>query len=219
MSGIPESLRNFAVFYSFPPSPMYMRLSVLLVLAALLLGAFPSGPPSSPPSDGAVGVDDGKVGLIQQIFFLNKMKPDVKRVGLIWKKGLPNQKDKLETAKRAVASIGGTLYVGYVEGASEVADQFRLLTRDHDVQALWIVENDGIVNASTPQKYLIENAIENGVPLLAPTQDWVHAGAPLAIAKPNGELQIMLNEPAATATGLQVPDKYKSKTKPVVAAN
>lgn len=198
---------------------MHVRLSVLPLLAALLLGTFPSGSRSPLPTDGEHGIDGGEVGLIQQIYFLKKMKPDVKRVGLIWKKGLPNQKTKLEKAKRAVASIGGTLYVGYVESQSEVADKFRLLTRDHDVHALWIVENDGIVDASTPQKYLIKNAIERGVPLLAPTQSWVDAGAPLTIAKANGKLQIMLNEPAAKATGLQVPKKYKPQTKPVVAAN
>jgi putative ABC transport system substrate-binding protein len=93
------------------------------------------------------------------------------------------------------------------------------MTRQHDVQALWIVENDGIVNASTPQKYLIENAVKEGIPLLAPTKDWVDAGAPLAIGKANGEVEIMLNEPAADATGLQVPNEYKSRTQPVVAAN
>lgn len=198
---------------------MHVRLSVLPMLVALLLGVFPSGPHTPLPTDGEQGVDGGEVGLIQQIYFLKKMKPDVKRVGLIWKQGLPDQKAKLERAKRAVASIGGTLYVGYVEDESEVADQFRLLTRDHDIHALWIVENDGIVNASTPQQYLIKNAIEEGVPLLAPTQSWVDAGAPLTIAKTSGKIQIMLNEPAAKATGLQVPEKYKPQTKPVVAAN
>jgi len=208
-----------AFSYSLSPLPMHVRLFVLPLLAALLLGALPSGSHSPLPTDGERGVDGGEVGLVQRVFFLKKMKPEVKRVGLIWKKGLPDQKTKLKRAKRAVASIGGTLYVGYVEGESEVADQFRLLTRDHDVQALWIVENDGVVNASTPQKYLIKNAIKEGVPLLAPTQGWVDAGAPLTIAKTNGKLQIMLNEPAAKATGLQVPKKYKSQIKPVVAAN
>ncbi|MFB6272202.1 MAG: ABC transporter substrate binding protein, partial [Salinibacter sp.] len=177
--------------------------SLLLVpLALLLLGA--TVPPvlsDGPASDGRTRVKDD-VGLIQQMFFLQKMKPDLKRIGLIWKKGVANQKAKLKTAKRAVASIGGKLFVGYVEDKSEVADNFRLLTGKHDVQALWIIENDGIVNASAPQKYLTKNAIEEGIPLLAPTQDWVDAGAPLSIVRANGEIQIMLNEPAAKATGL-----------------
>lgn len=195
---------------------MRMRLSLLLVLTTLLFGTTSPHAPSENPANAPVESD---VGLIKQLFLLQKMKPDVQRVGLIWKKDVANQEAKLRTTKRAAASIGGKLFVGYVEDKSEVAEKFRLLTRKHDVQALWIIENDGIVDASAPRKYLVENAIEKGVPLLAPSQDWVDAGAPLTIARLDGEIRIMLNEPAADATGLQIPEKFEEKTKPIVAAN
>lgn len=163
--------------------------------------------------------EEPEVGLIQQLFLLKKLKPDVERIGIIWKKGLSNQESKLKTAKRAAASIQGKLFMGYVQDASDVAEQFRLLTRDHNVQALWIIENDGVVDGSTSKQYLIENAVKKGIPLLAPTSDWVDAGAPLSIAKSDGELELMMNEPAAAATGLEVPSEYESQATPVVAAN
>jgi len=196
---------------------MYSRFHVLLALIAVLLAGFAL--PHTDTQDSRETEREEDVGLIRQLFVLDKMKPEVERVGLIWKKGVSGQEKTLRTAKRATASIDGKLFVAYVEGKSEVPEQFRTMTRQHDVQALWIVENDGIVNASTPQKYLIENAVKEGIPLLAPTKDWVDAGAPLAIGKANGEVEIMLNEPAADATGLQVPNEYKSRTQPVVAAN
>ena len=196
---------------------MYSRFHVLLVLIAVLLAGFAL--PHTDTQDSRETEREEDVGLIRQLFVLDKMKPEVERVGLIWKKGVSGQEKTLRIAKRATASIDGKLFVAYVEGKSEVPEQFRTMTRKHDVQALWIVENDGIVSASTPQKYLIENAVKEGIPLLAPTKDWVDAGAPVAIGKTNGEVEIMLNEPAADATGLQVPNEYKSRTQPVVAAN
>lgn len=159
------------------------------------------------------------IGLIQQLFYLKKMKPDVERIGVIWKDGIPGQEDRLEEAKRAAATIEGKLFVAYVDDKSDVPEKFRAMTEKHDVQTLWILENDGVVSASAPQKYLIENAVKKGIPLLAPTMEWVDAGAPMALGKSNGEVEIMLNKPAAEATGLQVPDEYKSRTNPVVAAN
>jgi putative ABC transport system substrate-binding protein len=197
---------------------MYKYFSALLIPAvALLLGATFSDTPIKDQHETAL--EEAEVGLIQQLFLLKKLKPDVKRVGIIWKEGISKQDSKLETAKRAAASIKGKLFVGYAEKASDVAEQFRLLTRDHNVQALWIIENDGVVDGSTSKQYLIENAVKEGIPLLAPTSDWVDAGAPLSIAKSDGELELMINEPAAAATGLEVPSEYESQATPVVAAN
>lgn len=197
---------------------MRTRTFPLLVgLATLTLGF--TLPLQSVGPDAEAGAAMERASLIQQMYFLDKMKPDVERVGIIWKRGFDNQKDMLESAKRAVASIQGKLYVGYVESKSDVAEQFRALTGEHNVQALWIVEEDGIVDASAPREYLIKNAIESGIPLLAPSEDWVNEGAPLAIDRTNGEIQILLNEPAAKATALEVPAEHEGKTKFIAAAN
>lgn len=197
---------------------MYKYFSALLIPAvALLLGATSSDTLIKDQHETAL--EKTEVGLIQQLFLLKELKPDVERVGIIWKEGISKQDSKLETAKRAAASIKGKLFVGYAEKASDVAEQFRLLTRDHNVQALWIIENDGVVDGSTSKQYLIENAVKKGIPLLAPMSDWVDAGAPLSIAKSDGELELMINEPAAAATGLEVPSEYESQATPVVAAN
>ncbi len=200
---------------------MRMRSLVLLpVLIAFIVGGTVPAPSDTDPADGTTNVATGQsAGLVQQMFFLNKMRPDVERVGLIWKRGVSGQEKTIERANRAVASIEGKLYVGYVEDKSSVAEQFRVLTREHDVQAIWIIENDGVVNASAPREYLIKNTIKQGIPLVAPSRDWVDAGAPVTIAENNGSVQILLNEQAAKATALEVPEEYQSNTELIAAAN
>lgn len=201
-----------------------MRMRTLVALPLLVAVTAGVGLPASPadqPSQEDVtrtAVGSGP-GLVQQMFFLNKMRSDIERVGVIWKRGAKGQEQTIERANRAVASINGTLYVGYVKDKSGVAEQFRVLTRKHDVQAIWVLENDGVVNASAPRKYLIKNTIRQGIPLLAPSRDWVDAGAPVAIDESNGAVQILLNEPAAKATALTVPKKYQSNTELIAAAN
>jgi len=198
-------------------------LSLLVAFVAVGTTPAPAGSPSitdADPADAPSNATTGQsAGLVQQMFFLNKMRPDIERVGLIWKQGAANQEKMIERANRAVASIEGKLYVGYVEDESGVAEQFRVLTRKHDVQAIWVIENDGVVNASAPREYLIKNTIKEGIPLVAPSRDWVDAGAPVTIAESGGAIQILLNEQAAKATALEVPEKYQSNTELIAAAN
>ena len=196
-----------------------------LLVAFVAVGAAPA-PAGSSSTAGATPADAPRnatagqsAGLVQQMFFLNKMRPDVERIGLIWKRGAADQEKTIERANRAVASINSKLYVGYVEDKSDVAEQFRVMTREHDVQAIWVIENDGVVNAAAPREYLIKNTIRQGIPLVAPSRDWVDAGAPVAIAKNGEAIQILLNEQAAKATALKVPEKYQSNTELIAAAN
>lgn len=196
-----------------------------LLVAFVAVGAAPA-PAGSSSTAGATPADAPRnatagqsAGLVQQMFFLNKMRPDVERIGLIWKRGAADQEKTIERANRAVASINSKLYVGYVKDKSDVAEQFRVMTREHDVQAIWVIENDGVVNAAAPREYLIKNTIRQGIPLVAPSRDWVDAGAPVAIAKNGGAIQILLNEQAAKATALKVPEKYQSNTELIAAAN
>jgi len=200
---------------------MRKRSLVLLpVLVAFIVGGAMPAPSDTDSADGPTDAATApSAGLVQQMFFLNKMRPDVERVGLIWKRGVSGQEKTIERANRAVASIGGKLYVGYVEDKSGVAEQFRVLTREHDVQAIWIIDNDGVVNASAPRQYLIKNTIKQGIPLVAPSRDWVDAGAPVTIVENDGSIQILLNEQAAKATALEVPDEYQSNTELIAAAN
>ncbi len=190
------------------------RPSTVLVIVALLVAApgFATSSETAPPTATASSFYP-----MQQMYFLKKIKPDVERVGVLWKKGVKNQEEKLQALRRATTSIQTTLYLAYVEQKSDIGNQFRELTRSHDVDVIWIVENDGIVDAATPKQFLIESALKRGIPLLAPTEDWVNAGAPVAVAKNGEDFQIVLNKPAAAATSLDVPAEYESLTKLVAA--
>ena len=196
------------------------RLPAFLVSVALLVSTtgFTEAPVSTTaPTSSADFQSSVDFHPMQQMFLLKKVKPDVQRIGVIWKKGVADQEAKLEAIRRAVATIQGKLFVAYVESKADVGGQFRQLARKHDVQALWVVENDGIVDAAAPRQYLIENAAKSGIPLLAPTEDWVSAGAPMAVRKEGDIFRILLNEPAANATSIKVPAKYKSQTKLIAA--
>jgi putative ABC transport system substrate-binding protein len=188
--------------------PLILLASVLAVLPSQARPAAPS-----PPS-----LNDPGFHPIQQMYFLKKAKPDVERIGVLWKEGVGDQEEKLQTMQRAAAAIQGQLFLAYVESASDVGPQFRELTREHNIDALWIVENDGIVDAATPRQYLIANALKQGIPLVAPTEAWVSEGAPMAVRKIGNQFHIVLNERAAAATALEVPAEYESVTE-LVASN
>lgn len=195
-------------------STMRFRTLFVLPLALAIILGFTTA------ADRPLNVDDNEDFYpIQQMYHLNKLRPDVERVGLIWKRGVPDQEKRLKAVKRAVASIEGKLFVGYVENEADIAEKFRLLTRKHDVQVIWILENDGLVDASAPREFLIKNSVKQGIPLLAPTKNWVSAGAPIAIGKVNGKFRIFLNEPAAEATALKVPEDYEAETELVASLN
>lgn len=149
---------------------------------------------------------------IQQMFILKKMKPDIKRVGIIWAKNSPNHDALMPQIKRAAASANVKLFVAYPKNMQEVAPNFRELASTHKIQALWIVEEDQVVNNSVARNFLIKNATKSGIPILAPSKDWVTAGASVTMHRQNGEVQIIVNKAAAAATALTIPDKYKGKT-------
>lgn len=195
--------------FAFSRRPSALLVAVLC--AAVAVGfSVPDAPAPPPAQDG--------FHPLQQMFFLKKSKPAVERIGVIWKKGAPGQAAKLESMRRAAASIQGKLIVAYVSRPSEIASQYRQLTRKHDVEALWIVENDGLVDGSVPRQYLIENATKAGIPLLAPSKDWVTDGAPMAVEKQGDAFSILINEPAAAAAALSVPAEFKAQMH-LVAAN
>ena len=194
---------------------LFSRLVPLILVASVLavpLSQARSAPPSPlPPNEPGFHP-------LQQMYYLKQAKTDVERIGVLWKKGVANQEEKLKSMRRAVASIQGTLFLAYVDAPSDVGPQFRELTREHDIDVLWVVENDGIVDAATPRQYLITNALKQGIPLVAPTEAWVSEGAPMAVRKVGDQFHIMLNERTAAATALDVPAEYESVTK-LVASN
>ena len=148
---------------------------------------------------------------IQQMFLLKKMKPDVGTVGIIWAESA-NHEEMMPLVKRAVSSTGMKLVVSYAGSMQDVASQFREMKSDHGIQALWIIDDSGVLDNDVARRFLIQNATESGIPILAPSPDWVTAGASASLQKRDGEVQIVLNKAAAAATALAVPADYEGRT-------
>lgn len=171
----------------------------LMLVAALILSAFH---PVQLGSD---------VTPMQQMYIMKEVKPDVARLGLIWNSATHDE-ETLTKIRRAGTSLKVQLFLADVSDLSDIAPQFRELTRTHRVQAIWVIKNDGLVDSSTGKSFLIKNAMKAGLPLFAPSADWVSEGAFIAMKKQDGGIHLVVNKSAADALSLAVPAKYAERT-------
>lgn len=147
---------------------------------------------------------------MQQMFVLGEVHPDMERVGIIWTEDAPEHDDVMDGISRASANSDVEIYVFYAESVSDVAPGYRELRSEHGAEAIWVVDEQSAASEETAREYLIENTVRDGVPLLAPSEQWVSAGATMSIqASADGDINLVVNEQAAGATGLTVPDDYQ----------
>lgn len=178
---------------------MNMKRHATLSLSLLLLLLVAASPaPAQSPSP------------LQQLFLLKKMKPDAKKVGIIWKKGSANHATLMPDIQRGAASTGLKVAVSYVTSPADVGPALRALVGQQNVDVLWVVENDGIVNKPAARSFLIEKSLKKGIPLMAPTSDWVSAGATLSFKNGGGGIVVVVNKAAAKVFSISVPAKYQS---------
>ncbi|NNF58900.1 MAG: hypothetical protein HKN04_11745 [Rhodothermaceae bacterium] len=120
--------------------------------------------------------------------------------------------------QRAGASTSIKVFLAEVSNLKDVAPQFRTLVRQHDVQAIWIVDASGVISNSVARSFLIENATKKNLPIFATGDDWVSEGASVAVQKGEAGIQLRVNRAAAEAMSLQIPEKYIERTE-YLAAN
>lgn len=149
---------------------------------------------------------------LQSLFMIKQLVPQATSVGLLWKQSDYANTDLLTQIKRASMSTGDKVVVGDVESLPQVASQFRNLVDNYHVQVLWVIRNDDIMNSSIAQSYLIKNAAISGVPLFAPSSNWVSAGACAAVVTEGQSTKLVVNQKTLNALGLKVPQKFASVT-------
>ncbi len=186
---------------------MKMKRHATLSLSVVLLLLVAASPAKPAPDD-----DPGtqSPSPLQQLFLLKKMKPGTKKVGIIWKKGSANHAALMPDIKRGSASTGIKAVVSYVQSPADVGPALRALVSQHNVDVLWVVENDGLVNKPAARSFLIEKSLKKGIPLMAPTADWVSAGATLSFKNGASGIVVVVNKAAAKAFSITVPAKYQS---------
>ena len=175
-----------------------VRLLAIVVLSPLVL-ALSSPPPSAPTP-------------MQQLFMLKEVKPDVKKVGVLWNENSSQRDALMPKIKRAAATTQLELYISYVGSIKDVGPRFRKLIRENEIDVLWLVENDGVVDTQIAQSFLIENAAKSGLPIVAPSADWVNKGAAITFIEGAEGVQFVVNESVAKATSIVIPEKYQQRT-------
>ena len=173
--------------------------SLIALIVALCLSA-PTATAGAPP-----------LTPIQQLYILKEMKPDIKRVGIIWKKDSPQHDALMPKVQRAAAATEVKVFMAYVQNIRDVAPSYRSLQSKHNIDVLWILEDDDTVSSNVARSFLIKTATQNGVPILAPSTSWVNAGAPVSLQKAGDSIQLVVNRAAAAATALSVPDQYDAQ--------
>lgn len=172
------------------PSPL------LLLLLFSVIGLRPVAAQDDGPTDS------------QYLFVIKEVKPDVERIGIIWSDDAPDREARMSRLARTAANLDIQLVVATIGNLSDVASEYRRLVRDYDVDVLWVADPGTLIDAGSAQRFLVENAAKGGLPLIAPSSAWVQAGAPLTVLKRDGQIRLLVNEAAAQATALAIPDKY-----------
>lgn len=178
---------------------MQQSLKQLFMIAVVLfLSAFAPSP-------------EGQVAPMQQLYMLKELNADIAKVGILWNDNLATEED-LTAVRRAATSLKVELFVAKIGELSDVATQFRMLMRNHQIQALWVVKNDGVLDSDTGRSFLIKEAMKSGIAVLAPDKEWVDAGATIALKKGEEGLHLMVNQAAVNGLSLSVPDQYLERT-------
>lgn len=173
-------------------------LAVLVVLATTAFALLPERATDVTP--------------IQQLFLIKELKPDIARIGVIWDKNTANRDKILPQLERASAATGIKVIVGEVANLQEVGPQFRTLLRDHKIEALWILEEAGLLGQSATRSFLIKSATQAGMPVFAPSETWLKEGACVTWRKDASGIQLVVNKAVAEAMGITIPAKYQDRT-------
>ncbi len=150
--------------------------------------------------------------IIQQMFVIKELKPAVERVGIMLDPNVSSVEKLMPQIQRAGASTGVKVFLTEVKDLKDVAPRYRKLIRDHEIQALLIVNGEGVMGNPIARSFLIKNATTASIPVFAPDADWINEGASVSITKVNGSISLLVNRAAASATALQIPEKYLERT-------
>jgi putative ABC transport system substrate-binding protein len=107
---------------------------------------------------------------------MQELKPGLSRVGLIYN---PTHNEKnVEKAKAAAEELGLSLVLERVYSQEDIAKVFSgLLSR---VDFMWIIPDDTVSNAASI-KYMLTQTLKSAMPLMGISENYVKAGALLAL--------------------------------------
>lgn len=159
------------------------------------------------------GVPQPSVSPLQQLFVMKEIRPDLERIGVIWNERDANGSTLLPQLQQASASTGVRVYLSYANELTDLAAAYRELTRNKNVQAIWVIdENDPVTTSRMGRDYLIKHSASQGLPLIAPAPAWVEEGAHIAFYREGENLRLKVNRRSADAANMIIPSQYLERT-------
>lgn len=136
----------------------------------------------------------GTPPLVRELFeLLRQIKPDVRRIGLVWNPAEANSEAATRLARTVIADLGWTLVEGNADSSTAAGEVARsVLSRG--VDALWISPDITVITAA---KSLIEAAQRAGVPVVASLPKLTAQGALLGLGASFYDLGYVQGELAA----------------------
>lgn len=178
---------------------MYRNTTILLAFALLALATPARAQDAASP--------------LQQLFLLKEIRPELERVGIIWNKNAADRSGLMSQVERAAAATGVVIYVSYASGVTDIASAYRDLVRQNNIQAVWVVDSgDDVVGSRMGRDFLIKNSASAGLTLVAPSVDWVEAGAHITFVREGANIRLRVNRRAADAARLVLPESILERT-------
>ncbi len=147
----------------------------------------------------------------QYLFMIKELVPGIQTVGIL-RSSSSEMGNWVEKIERAAAVMQVKVVIAGVADLKDVAKQFKNLIETHNIQALWVFEDDQVLNSTVSRKYLIKNANLSKIPLFAPSVDWINEGGCVNLTKEGGKVQLRVNEKTARILNLSIPEKYLPNT-------
>ena len=181
----------------------------ILLFFSLFLGLTAVKP--APPAGG------DSATAMQQLYLMKELNPDLSVVGIIWDERFEGKDEMLQKTGRAAAQLQIKIAVGEATDLRDVSSQFRTLTQEHRVEAVWAIGN-GILDNSMAREFLNKKSALAGIPLFVEDANWVEAGAMCSVQRVDGKVVLVVNARVAEILNITVPDKYLEATE-FMAAN
>lgn len=149
---------------------------------------------------------------LQQIYIMKQFFPELKCVGVLWNENVVDTNKLYPQLERASAQFGIKIVVSNVQQMKDVPTEFKNLKQKHNIQVLWVIGDDEILNGEVSRKYLIKQSIFSNLPLFAPSNLWVNEGAFISIIKEGNATKLFVNQQTAKVLSINIPEAYLENT-------
>jgi ABC-type uncharacterized transport system substrate-binding protein len=149
---------------------------------------------------------------LQSFYLMKEVFPEMKTVGVMVNDSQVNVDELTGKLERVSAQMGVTIVISRVQSLKDVSAEFKNLTTNYKLDAIWIPQLDDVLSNKVARDYLVKNSVINKIPLVIHDEEWIKEGALLCLYKKEGKTALSVNPQTAKALGVTVPEKYIPQT-------